>query len=87
MDFAVPMDHRVKISENEKINKYLDLARGLKKLWNMKVTVIPIVVSIFGTVSKGLGNRGKLELRGRIETIQTSALLKPARMHRSVLEF
>ena len=31
MDFDVPANHRVKIKENEKIDKYLDLARELKK--------------------------------------------------------
>ena len=31
MDFAVPTDHRVKIEENVKRNKYLNLARELKK--------------------------------------------------------
>ena len=31
MDFAVPADHRVKLKENEKRDKYLDLARELKK--------------------------------------------------------
>ena len=45
MDFAVSVDHRVKIKESEKINKYLDLARGLnKKQWNMRDKVISIVV-------------------------------------------
>ena len=34
--------------------KYLDLARELKKLWNMQVTIIPIVIGAFGTVTKGL---------------------------------
>ena len=33
---------------------YLDLARDLKKLWNMQVTIIPIVIGVFGTVTKGL---------------------------------
>ena len=32
----------MKIKENEKRDEYLDLARELKKLWNMKMTVIPI---------------------------------------------
>ena len=32
MDFAVPADHKVKSKESEKKVKYLDLARGLKKL-------------------------------------------------------
>ena len=44
MDFAVPVDHRVKLKESEKKDRYLTLARELKKLWNMKVTFIPIVV-------------------------------------------
>ena len=39
VDFAVPADHRVKMKENEKIDKYLDFARELKNLWNMRVKV------------------------------------------------
>ena len=38
----------------EKKDKYLDLARELKKLWNMQVTIILIVIGAFGTVTKGL---------------------------------
>ena len=30
------------------------LAREFKKLWNVKVTIIPIVIGAFGTVTKGL---------------------------------
>ena len=29
VDFAVPLDHRMKIKESENIDKYLDLAREL----------------------------------------------------------
>ena len=54
MEYAVLADYTVKLKENEKMSKYLDLARELKKLWNMKVTVIPIVVGALGTVTKGL---------------------------------
>ena len=39
VDFAVSAEYWVKWKESEKKYKYLDLARGLKKLWNMKVTV------------------------------------------------
>ena len=31
MDFAVPVDHGIKLKESEKKNKYVDLARELKK--------------------------------------------------------
>ena len=44
----------VKLKESEKIDKYLDLARELKKLWNMKVTVIPILSGALGTTTKVL---------------------------------
>ena len=52
LDFATLADHRVKLKESVKKDKYQDLARGLKKLWNIKVTVIPIVIGALGTVSK-----------------------------------
>ena len=48
------MDHRIKLKECEKKNKYLDLARELKKLWNMWVTIVPIVIGSFGTVNIGI---------------------------------
>ena len=54
MDFAVPTDHRVKLKGSEKKDKYLDLARELKKLWNIKVTVIQIVIGALGTGTKFL---------------------------------
>ena len=42
------------MKESEKIDKYLEVARKLKKLWNMKVIEIPIVIEALGTVSKDL---------------------------------
>ena len=54
MDFAVPADYRVKIKESQKRDKYLDLARELRKQRNVRMTVIPIVVGALGTVPKGL---------------------------------
>ena len=54
VDFAVLADNRIRRKESEKKDKYLDLAKELKTLWNMKVTVIPIMISTFGTVTKRL---------------------------------
>ena len=66
VDFAVPADHRIKLKVWEKKDKYLDLARELKKLWNMQVTIIPIVIGAFGTVTKGLlKGLQELEVSGR----------------------
>ena len=83
VDFAVPADYRIKLKECEKKDKYLDLARELKKRWNMQVTIIPIVIGAFGTVTKGLlKGLENLEVGGRVETIQTTALLRKARILR-----
>ena len=87
VDFAVPADYRIKQKECEKKDNYLDFARELKKLWNMQVTIIPIVIGAFGTVTKGLlKGLEDLEVDGRVETIQMTALLRTARILRRVLE-
>ena len=87
VDFAVPADHRIKLKECEKKDKYLNLARELKKLWNMQVTITPIVIGAFGTVTKGLlKSLEDFEVGGRVETIQTTTLLRTARILRRVLE-
>ena len=73
VDFAVPDDLKIKLKESEKNDKYLDLARELKKLWNMKVAIIIIVTGAFGTVTTGLLKKLEdLEIRGRGVTIQTT---------------
>ena len=87
VDFAVLADHRIKLKESEKRDMHLDLVRKLKKLRNMKVTIIPIVIGAFGTVTKGfLKALEDIDVGGREETIQTTALLKTARILRRVLE-
>ena len=66
----------VKDHQQRKKDKYLELARELEKLWNMKVTVVPIIISALGTVIKGLvQGLDDLEIRRRVETFQTAALL------------
>ena len=53
----------------------MDLAWELKTLWNMKVTVIPMVIGALGTVSKGSVQGLKdLVIRVQVETIETVAL-------------
>ena len=53
----------------------------------MQVTIIPIVIGAFGKVTKGLlKGLEDLEFGGRVETIQTTALLRTARILRIALE-
>ena len=36
--------------------------KGIEKLWNMKVTIVPIMIGAFDTVTKGL-LKGLLDLK------------------------
>ena len=84
MKFAAPADCRVKSKENGKKDKYGDFAWKLKKQWNIKVTVMPIII---GTITKelvqGLGDLKITEWW--VKTIQTTAL-RLARILRRVLK-
>ena len=87
MDVDVLTKHRVKLKDNKKRDRYLDIAKEIEKLWNMKVMVNTLVVSALEIVSKesvrGLEER---EIGGRAETTQTTTLLKSARILRSILK-
>ena len=86
-DFAAPANYRIKLKESEKTDKYLDLTRELQKLSNMKVMVIPTVIGPLGTVTKVLVQwLEDLEITGRVETIQTTALLRSVRILQRALE-
>ena len=87
VDFSVLADHRIELKVTEKRDKYLDLASELKKkLWNMKVTMIPIVIGALGIIPKGLAKRlDDLEIRGQVKTIPTTAILRSARILKRVL--
>ena len=81
-DFNIQTDHLIPTRRPDLI-----IINELKKLWNMQVTIIPIVIGAFGTVTKGLlKGLEDLEVGGRVETIQTTALLRTARILRRVLE-
>lgn len=52
-------------------NKYQDLARGLKTLWNIIVEVIPVVVNALGTAPKELKERlGKIGIENKNVDLQ-----------------
>ena len=59
----------------------------MKKLWNMQMTITPIVIGAFRNITKRLlKGLEDLEVGGGVETIQTTALLRTARILRRVLE-
>ena len=84
MDFAVQVDHRMKIRKERRVFRP---CWSTKKLWNIKVTSIPIVIDTLGTIPKVLVKvLDELEIGGRTETTKTTALLRSTRIPRRVLD-
>ena len=53
-DVAITGNPRIREKEIEKIEKYQNLKRELKRLWSLKkVEVVPVVVGALGCISKG----------------------------------
>ena len=90
VDIAVPGDEGIKTREQDKILKYQDLKREIKKLWNLKsVKVVPIVVGALGAVTPIPNLRKHLDsvdCNLSISNIQKTALLGSARILRMVLD-
>ena len=86
LDFAAPADYRVKL-KYEKRDKYYDLAKEFKRIVkhesydynNCKWSSL----SVTKRLVQGLED---LEITGQVETVQTTELLRSARILRRVLE-
>ena len=84
---TVSINHRVKIKESEKINKYSDFAREQKQTVGHTVDGDTICSWCTWNHHKVLEKRvEELEIRRWIESIQTTALLRLDRILRRVQE-
>ena len=88
IDIACPLTHNLRKTETEKINKYTNLASELKRMWDLQVvTIIPIVISVTGVVTKDLHTYlEKLYLPpGLVTLIQKSVVLQTCHITRQFL--
>ena len=88
IDIAIPGDIRVSEKEKEKIERYQELKREIKRMWNIRsIKVIPVVVGALGSTSKKL--KKCIEELGVVRSttlLQKTALLGTARILRKVLD-
>ena len=52
INVAISADSNVIKKEAEKILKYKDLTIEIQRMWNVKTTVIPVIIGATGTISK-----------------------------------
>ena len=85
----VPGDSRTSDKEKEKVEKYQDLKREVKRIWNMRsVIVVPVIVGALGSITKKLDEWvEKLDITVNIALLQKTTLLGTARILRKVLEY
>ena len=76
VDFVIPMDHCVKEKEEEKIDKYMDLAAEVGRQFRVKTVTVPTVLGALGTVPAKLSKLiEKLEVEDMIESLETVVLI------------
>ena len=85
---AIPGDIRVSEKEKEKIERYQELKREIKRMWNIRsIKVIPVVVGALGSTSKQLKKYiEELGVAISIALLQKAALLGTAGILRKVLD-
>ena len=54
VDFALTMDNHVKEKEEEKTDKFIDLAAEVRRQFRVKTVIVPIALGALGTVSAKL---------------------------------
>ena len=87
IDVAIPEDSGAKEKEAEKVEKYQNLARELRRMWEVKTKVVPVVLGALETVPLRLkGNLKGIGVDTSITLIQKTALLGSGRILKKVLE-
>ena len=76
VDFSVPWDKNVVLKENEKVAKYLPLAKEIRKMHRVSTKVVPLVLGCLGVVtSRFVGYLKDLGIPDVLGGMQTSAVI------------
>jgi len=87
IDVAILADRNVVQKEAEKKLKYNSLCIEMRRMWNLKCTVVPVITGATGIVTRGL--RENLEAvpgKHSIDSLQKTAVLGTSHTIRKVLQ-
>ena len=86
VDFVIPMDYHIEEKEEEKTDKYMDLAAEVRRQFREKTVILPIVLGALRTVSAKLSEMlKKLDIEDIIGSLQTVVLISSTAILRRVL--
>jgi len=87
IDVAIPADRNVVQKEAEKNLKYKSLCMEIQRMWNLKCTIIPVIIGATGIVTRRL--RKNLETvpgKHSIDSLQETVILGTSHIIRKVLQ-
>jgi hypothetical protein len=87
IDVAIPADRNVVQKEAENKLKYKSLCIEIQRMWNLKCTIIPVIIGATGIVTRSL--RKNLEAvpgKHSMDSLQKTAILGTSHIIRKVLQ-
>ena len=87
IDVAIPADRNVVQKEAEKKLKYKSLCVEIQRMWNLKCTVVPVIIGATGIVTGSLKNNLEtIPGKRSIDSLQKTAILGTSHIIRKVLQ-
>ena len=84
---AIPADRNVVEKEAEKKLKYKRLCIEMQRMWNLKCTIVPVIIGATGIVTRSLKkNLEAIPGRHSIDSLQKTAILGTSHTIRKVLQ-
>jgi hypothetical protein len=86
IDVAISGDRNVIKKEADKILKYKDLTIEIRRMWNVKTRVIPVIIGAIGTISKSfIKYVSSIPGNHEVRELQKTAILGTTHILRKVL--
>jgi hypothetical protein len=87
IDVAIPADRNAVQKEVEKKLKYKSLCIEMQRMWNLKCTIVPVIIGATGIVTRSLRKNLKI-ISGKhsIDSLQKTAVLGTSHIIRKVLQ-
>ena len=87
IDVAIPADRNDVQNEAEKKLKYKSLCTEIQRMWNLKCTIIPVIIGANGIVTRSLKkNLEAVPGNHSIDSLQKTATLGTSHIIRKVLQ-
>ena len=87
IDVAIPADRNVVQKEAEKKLKYRNLYKEMQRMWNLKCTIVPVIIGATGIVTRSLKkNLESVPGKHSIDSLQKTATLGTSHIIRKVLQ-